>query len=130
MTHRNHFTTFALATLCALGLAAGAAFAKNTHPGVHLKTPRDRGAIEAIDTTAHTLVVKEANKATEQRFAWDETTKFVQQGKPVKAGDLKPGQQVRIFYQKRGDQLVAQQVVVLAADFAHQHHRAAKHTKS
>src|SRR5262245_13781922 len=84
-------------TLCVLVLGSTAASAASSR-----KIDTERGVIRSVDTTAHTLLLTEHTKGTEQIFQFNDQTKFRVHHKTVTASDLKPGERVTIRYTPGG----------------------------
>ena len=82
-----------VAVLCLSSLAPALVFAGNA-----AKPGEERGVIKSVDMTAHTLVVTEHKKNTEQTFQWNDQTKFMERDKNASASALKAGEHVRLTY--------------------------------
>jgi hypothetical protein len=66
--------------------------------GTKPKATEERGVVKSVDTTAHTLVVTEHKKNTDQTFQWNDQTKFMERDKSASASALKAGEHVRLTY--------------------------------
>ena len=79
---------------------------------------RDQGTIESLETKSEALILKDRNQATLD-LRYDHHTRFferngyLERGKPITSTDLKPGEWVRVSYDREGGNLVAKTVVVI-----------------
>jgi hypothetical protein len=94
--------------VCAFGLSWAGAFAADS------KLSEMRGTIKSVDADRHWLVVAEGKKKADQKFHWDDQTKFTGRGKAATATDLKAGERVRLTYTKGGDVPTLQQVHIMS----------------
>jgi hypothetical protein len=78
----------------------------------------ERGVIKSVDLSAHTLVVTEHKKNTEQTFQWNDQTKFTERHKSASPGDLKEGERVRLTYAPDGSAPILQTVHIAPAKAA------------
>jgi hypothetical protein len=101
--------------LCVLSLSPGLVFA-----GGRPKPGEERGIIKSVDMSAHTLVITERKKNADQKFQWNDQTKFKERDKRASANDLKEGERVHLSYIPGGGMPVLQSVRIAAA-------RTAKH---
>jgi hypothetical protein len=88
------------------------------------KPLEERGVIKSVDLDAHTLVVTDPKKHVEQKFLWNEETKFSEHAKSVSASALKQalkqGERVHFKYAPGGNTPVLQSVH-LAPPKTHKH---------
>ena len=95
--------------LCVLALSPALVFAGNT-----TKPGEERGVIKSVDMSAHTLVVTEYKKNAEQKFLWNDQTKFTERDKSASASALKEGESVRLKYSPGGEDTPLLQSVHIA----------------
>lgn len=88
-TNLSRIRTATLLAVCVLALSPVAMFAKATE---------ERGRIKAVDNTAHQIVVTDQKTKADVTFKWNAQTKFIEQGKAVKATALKAGVPVHLTY--------------------------------
>lgn len=93
MKRKTNLHKTVVAALCVLSLSPALVFAGNTS-----KPSEERGVIKSVDMTAHTLVVTEHKKNSEQTFQWNDQTKFMERTKSASASALKAGEHVRLTY--------------------------------
>ena len=60
-------------------------------PAHEPKPIEERGIIKSVDMSAHTLVVTEHKENTDQKFQWNDQTKFSERNKSASPSDLKAG---------------------------------------
>jgi len=131
MKSQSHLTKVILTALCAGGLLGVTAFAAGSP-----RSQRERGMIESIDAKASKLTLREAHNHATQVFTWNRDTKFLQhvrllaKPKTIEATDLKPGEQVSVFYETQGDQWLARKIVVTRDDQAAAHPKGADPSQS
>ena len=84
----------------------------------------DRGTIQSVNASEQQLTIQESKSKQPQVFTWNQNTRFVEQdhawskSRPVMADHLRPGEPVKIRYQKENDQFVAKTVVISHANKA------------
>jgi len=105
-----HIHKTAVAALCVLVLSPALVLAGDT-----AKPSEGRGIIKSVDMSAHTLVVTEHKKNAEQKFQWNEQTKFSERDKSASASALKEGERVHLTYTPGGDTTVLQSVHIAPA---------------
>jgi hypothetical protein len=110
MKLNTHIHKTAVAALCVLVLSPALVFA-----GDAAKPAEGRGIIKSVDTSAHTLVVTEHKKNTEQTFQWNDQTKFSERDKSASASALKAGERVHLTYTPGGGTPVLQSVHIAPA---------------
>ena len=93
MKLNTNLNKMVVAVLCLSSLAPALVFA-----GSAAKPGEERGVIKSVDMTAHTLVVSEHKKNTDQTFQWNDQTKFMERDKNASASALKAGEHVRLSY--------------------------------
>lgn len=110
MTLHPHIHRKAIAALCILSLSPALVFA-----GSAAKPSEERGIIKSVDMESHKLVVTERKKGAEQKFQWNEQTKFIERDKSASASALKQGGHVRLSYTPGGATPVLQSVHITPA---------------
>jgi len=106
-------------SLIAAGVIGVTAFSKNPN-----RPLGDRGKIQNVNPSEQRLTIQESKSKQPQMFTWNQDTRFVERdhlwskSKPVMADQLRPGEPVKIRYQKQNDQLVAKTVVISHANKA------------
>lgn len=98
------------AGLCILALSPALVFAGNK-----ASVTEERGLIKSVDMNAHTLVVTEHQKKSDQTFSWNDQTKFIERDKAVSADALKAGEHVRLNYTAGAKPPVLQSVHIAPA---------------
>jgi hypothetical protein len=111
MKLKTHIHKTAVATLGILSLTPALVFAGNT-----AKPSEERGVIKSVDMTAHTLVVTEHKKNSEQTFQWNDQTKFTERHKSASASALKQGERVDLTYTPGGSTPVLKSVHIAPAN--------------
>jgi hypothetical protein len=110
MKINNHIHKTVVTTLCFLSLSPALLFAADTpKPGA------ERGVIKSVDMDAHILVVTERKANSEQKFQWNDQTRFSERDKGVSAGALKEGERVHLTYTPGGDTPMLQTVLIIPA---------------
>lgn len=99
-----------VAALCVLSLSPALVFAAGTP-----KPIEERGVIKSVDMGAHTLVVAEHKKNTEQKFQWNDQTKFSERNKSASASALKEGERVHLTYTAGGSMPTLESVHIAPA---------------
>ena len=97
MKFNTHLHKTVVTALCALSLSPALVFAGGTP-----KPLKEGGIIKSVDMKAHTLVVAELKNHVEQKFQWNDQTKFSERDKSVSAGALKEGERVHLTYAAGG----------------------------
>ena len=96
--------------LCILSLGPAVVFAAGS-----AKPVEERGVIKSVDMDAHILVVTEHRKNAEQKFQWNDQTKFSERSKSATADALKEGEHVKFNYVPSGDTPILQSVHITPA---------------
>ena len=100
----------AVTVLCILSLSPTLVFAAGTP-----KPIGERGLIKSVDMKAQTLVVTEHKNNAEQKFQWNDQTKFSERSKKASASARKEGERVHLTYTPGGDTPVLQSVHITPA---------------
>ncbi len=115
---RNHTRNNSLKMLVLGGVCAGTLATNTASAALPFMNHHERGTIENIDPQSNKLTVLDAHKAYTKVYSWDQDTKFVEhkkllsRSKIIDAADVKPGEQVKVFYKNSADPTVARKVVV------------------
>ena len=78
----------------------------------------ERGTIETVDPQQHTLTVRDGHNGSIHTYAWNTSTAFLQHTRPLSrsrsigVAEVKPGEQVNVYYKHEGDSWLARKVVV------------------
>ena len=110
MKLNTHIHKMAVAALCVLALSPALVLATGTP-----KPVGERGIIKSVDVDAHTLVVTEHKNNSEQKFQWNDQTKFSERNKNTSANALKEGERVHLTYVPGGDTPILQSVHITPA---------------
>ncbi len=110
MKVNTHILKKAVTALCVLSLSPTLALAGGTP-----KSVRERGIIKSVDMSAHTLVVTGHKKNVEQKFQWNDRTKFREHNGSVSADALKAGEHVNLTYTAGGSTPTLQSVHIAPA---------------
>lgn len=78
------------------------------------KSAQERGVVKSVDLKTHTLVVT-SSKNTDEKFQWNDLTKFSEHNRSVDAKDLKHGEHVRVSYTPGGEPPVLERVQISPA---------------
>src|SRR5262245_51876025 len=103
----------ALVAVCALGVVSLSSAAEKSAPPSKNATHHMVGEVVSVDSTAHSLMIKETVKggeAKEVTFTLDEKVKVTVAGKPAKLDDLKAGDSVTVRYTEKDGNRLAQQL--------------------
>ncbi len=79
---------------------------------------RDQGTVQSVETKSEALILKDSHLATLD-LRYDHNTRFferngyLERSKPITSSDLKPGEWVRVIYDREGDNLVVKTVIVM-----------------
>jgi hypothetical protein len=79
---------------------------------------RKRGTIHSIDIDRGMLALMEWKTEVGWFFALDPSTRCLSNGKPIAAGNLKPGDPVMVRYEERGDEFLAKVIRILPIDLS------------
>lgn len=104
-------------------LAIGAAFPIAAMAAPPVKTMTERGIIEKVNDSTKELALKGGSLKRPMNFAWNESTRFLENGKPVAASNLKMGERATVSYAKEGKQLVATSIAISPSGKAAQTHK-------
>jgi hypothetical protein len=106
---KTNKSTKILATLAMAGIIPVVAFAGNTG-----KTMTERGAVARVDEKQDKLTVRfePSNGLKPRTFAWNQSTRFIEDGKTVPASALKVGESVTVQYAKEGKANIAREIEI------------------
>lgn len=100
-------TAIALSALALSIAALSTAAAPKTHDA--------HGSIKSVDVGDHMLVVTDTKSNTEQKYQWNDHTKFTEHGKVATPTDLKVGEQVHLSFRRDGDMPTLEHVSIVPA---------------
>ena len=116
-------------SIAALAIGASLPIAAVAAPPA--KTMTERGIIEKVNNSTKEFALKGEALKRPMNFAWNQSTRFVENGKPVAASNLRMGERATVNYAKAGKQLVATSIAISPngkAAPAHKAHKPAPHT--
>ena len=109
-------------------LAIGAAFPLGAIAAPPAKTMIERGVIEKVDAARSEFALKGGHlKRTATTVEWNASTRFVENGKPAAASELKRGERATVNYARHGKQRVAARISISPSGKTAQAHKAAGH---
>ena len=111
MTGTTKTTVFAVAAISALAGLLFAGCASRNYPGpVH--GPAFDGTVQSIDLPNHLLTLAPLKPGPPAIFAYYSSTKFWQNGVPIRPADVVLGKSIRVHYHTASGQPVAHHVYV------------------
>jgi hypothetical protein len=116
-------------SIAALAIGASLPIAAMAAPPA--KTMTERGIIEKVNNSTKEFALKGEYLKRPMTFAWNGSTRFVENGQPVAASNLRSGERAAVSYAKAGRQLVATRIAISPngkAAPAHKAHKAASHS--
>jgi len=93
-------------------LAIGAAFPLGAFAAPPAKLMSERGVIEKVDPAKQKFALKGGYLKPTATFGWNASTRFVENGKPAAASQLKPGERADVKYAHHGKQRVATDIAI------------------
>ena len=112
--HRLLPATSSPACLLLAGLLWAGCAASRSYPGpVH--GPTFNGTIQSIDLQNHRLTLTPLKPGDATVFVWEDSTKFLKNGVPLRPESLEPTWPVRVHYHTASGQLIAHHIYVQAA---------------
>ena len=115
-------TSMLIKTVAAL--AIGAAFPLGAFAAAPAKTMTERGVIEKVNTAKKEFALKGEHLKRTAIFEWNASTRFVENGKPAAASELKAGESATVNYARHGKQRVANRIAIAPSGKTAQAHRA------
>jgi Cu/Ag efflux protein CusF len=109
-----------------VALAIGAALPVGAMAAPPAKTMTERGVIEKVDDARKEFALKGGTLKRSANFEWNESTRILENGKPVPASNLKMGEHATVNYAKQGKQLVASSIAISPNGKAAQTHKSHK----
>lgn len=107
-------------------LAIGAAFPIAAMAAPPVKTMTEHGIVEKVNDSTREFSLKGGALKRPMNFAWNGSTRFIENGKPVAASNLKMGERATVSYVKQGKQLVVSSIAISPNGKAGQTHKARK----
>jgi hypothetical protein len=93
-------------------LAIGAAFPIAAMAAPPAKPMTQLGIIEKVNDSRKEFALKGGLLKRPMNFEWTASTRFLENGKPVAASNLKMGERAAVSYAKHGKQFVATSVAI------------------
>lgn len=93
-------------------LAMGAALPLGAFAAPPAKLMSERGVIEKVDPAKQKFALKGGYLKRTATFGWNASTRFVENGKPATASQLKPGERADVKYAHHGKQRVATNIAI------------------
>jgi hypothetical protein len=115
-------TSMLIKTVAAL--AVGAAFPLGAIAAQPAKTMTERGVIEKVNPARKEFALKDGHLKRTAIFEWNASTRFVENGKPAAASELKPGERATVNYARHGKQRVATRIAILPSGKMAEVHKA------
>ncbi len=109
-------------------LAIGAAFPIAAMAAPPVKTMTEHGIVEKVNDSTKEFALKGGSLKRPINFAWNQSTQFLENGKPVTASNLKMGERATVSYARNGKQLVATSIAISPNGKAGQTHKSVPHT--
>jgi hypothetical protein len=104
-------TSTLIKTIAALSI--GAAFPLGAIAAPPAKMMTERGVIENVDTARQEFALKGGHLKRVATFEWNASTRFVENGKPAAASELKRGERASVSYARHGKQRIATRIAIL-----------------
>ena len=99
-------------TTTVAALAIVAAFPLGAFAAKPTKVMTERGVIEKVDPARKEFALKGGYPKRGTTFEWNASTRFVENGKPAAAAELKPGERADVNYTHHGKQRVATRIAI------------------
>jgi hypothetical protein len=115
-------TSMLIKTVAAL--AVGAAFPLGAIAAQPAKTMTERGVIEKVNAARKEFALKGGHLKRTATFEWSASTRFVENGKPAAASELKKGERATVNYARHGKQRVATRIAISPSGKTAQAHKA------
>ena len=103
-------TSMLMKTVAAL--AVGAAFPIGAFAAPPATTMTEKGVIEKVDGAKKEFALKGGYSKPVAIFDWNASTRFIENGKPTAASQLKMGERATVNYARQGKQRVATEVAI------------------
>jgi hypothetical protein len=108
-------------------LAIVAAFPIGAIAAPPAKTMTERGVIEKVNDARKEFALKGGLLKRTATFEWNTSTRFVENGKPASASELKRGERATVNYARHGKQRVATRIAISLSGKTAQARKAAGH---
>ena len=115
-------TSMLMKTVAAL--AIGAAFPLGAIAAPPAKTMTERGVIEKVNPARNEFALKGGHLNRTAMFEWNASTRFVENGKPAAASELRTGEHATVNYAHHGKQRVATRIAISPSGKTAQAHKA------
>jgi hypothetical protein len=115
-------TSMLIKTVAAL--AVGAAFPLGGIAAPPAKPMTERGVIEKVNDARKEFALKGEHLKRTATFEWNASTRFVENGKPAAASELKIGEHATVNYARHGKQRVATRIAISPSGKTAQAHKA------
>jgi hypothetical protein len=99
-------------TTTVAALTIGAAFPLGAFAATPAKLMTERGVIEKVDPARKEFALKGGYLNRKATFEWNASTRFVENGKPAAASQLKSGERADVKYARHGKQRVATRIAI------------------
>jgi Cu/Ag efflux protein CusF len=93
-------------------LAIGAAFPLGAIAAQPTKMMTERGVIQKVNAASKEFALKGGHLRRTAIFEWNASTRFVENGKPAAASELKTGERATVNYARHGKQRVATRIAI------------------
>jgi hypothetical protein len=103
-------TSILMKTLAAL--AIGAAFPLGAIAAQPAKTMTERGVIEKVNAARKEFALKGGHLKRTATFEWSASTRFVGNGNPAAASELKRGESATVSYVRHGKGRIATRIAI------------------
>jgi hypothetical protein len=113
-------TSMIMKTVAAL--AIGAAFPLGAIAAPPAKTMTEQGVIEKVNPARKEFALKGGHRTA--MFEWNASTRFVENGKPAAASELRTGEHATVNYAHHGKQRVATRIAISPSGKTAQAHKA------
>ena len=84
----------------------------------------ERGVIEKVNAARNEFALKGGHLKRTAIFEWNASTRFVENGKPAAASELKKGERAIVNYARHGKQRVATRIAISPSGKTAQAHKA------
>jgi hypothetical protein len=123
----RHHHEKSIFTTTVAALTIGAAFALGAFAATPAKLMTERGVIEKVDPARKEFALKGGYLQRMATFEWKASTRFVENGKPAAASELKPGERADVNYARHGKQCVATMIAFSPSGKTAKAHKAHVH---
>ena len=110
-----------------VALAIGAALPLGAIAAPPTKTLMERGVIEKVNAARQKFALRDGHLKRTATFDWNGSTRFVENGKPAPASQLKAGERATVNYTRHGKQRIASRIEISPSSKTPQARKAAGH---